>query len=180
MEKKENIVTNDSKAYGYNYASLSDIAKQGFKIPKMKTGTENDKEYVYYYDDSLKEWIRGAEVVIPDMRGSNQAQRYGSAITYARRYTCHLALQLACDDDKKIETQEPKKSEIFDEPIGNLKELADEFRSLYSKEDQTRILNGLKLKRAEDIGIVDLQKYINFKKYGKKQTDKGEGNQPGN
>jgi hypothetical protein len=35
-------------------------------------------------------------------------------------------------------------------------------------EEQARILNGLKLKRAEDIGIVDLQKYVNFKKYAKK------------
>ena len=61
-------------------------------------------------------------------------------------------------------------SGIFDEPIPtqNVKELADEFRSLYSIEEQARILNGLKLKRAEDIGIVDLQKYVNFKKYGKK------------
>ena len=61
-------------------------------------------------------------------------------------------------------------SGIFDEPIPtqNVKELADEFRSLYSMEEQARILNGLKLKRAEDIGIVDLQKYVNFKKYGKK------------
>ena len=61
-------------------------------------------------------------------------------------------------------------SGIFDEPIPtqNVKELADEFRSLYSMEEQARILNGLKLKRAEDIGIVDLQKYVNFKKYAKK------------
>lgn len=61
-------------------------------------------------------------------------------------------------------------SGIFDEPINNanVKDLADEFRKLYSVEEQARILNGLKLTRAEDIGIVDLQKYVNFKKYGKK------------
>ena len=60
------IVANTSKAYGYNYASLGDIALQGFKIPKMKTGTENLKEYVYYYDEEIKEWIRGAEIVVPE------------------------------------------------------------------------------------------------------------------
>lgn len=59
-------------------------------------------------------------------------------------------------------------SGLFDEPMGNVKDLADEFRHLFSVDDQARILNGLKLTRAEDIGIVDLQKYINFKKYGKK------------
>ena len=36
----DKIVANTSKAYGYNYASLSDIANQGFSIPKMKTGTD--------------------------------------------------------------------------------------------------------------------------------------------
>lgn len=169
MENTENIVTNDSKAYGYNYASLSDIAKQGFKIPKMKTGTENGKDYIFYYDTDLKEWTRGAEIVLPEMKGANICQRMGSAITYARRYTCHLYLSLACDDDKKVETQAP--SEIFDEPIpNNIKSYADEFRKLYTQEEQTRILNGLKLKKAEDIGMNDLQKYINYKRYGKQNT----------
>lgn len=173
---EKNIVVNTSKAYGYNYASLSDIVNQGFTIPQMKTGTENGKEYVYYLDKEVKQWIRGAEIVVPEMKGSNDAQRYGSALTYARRYTCHLALQLACDDDKKLETQAPSK--IFDEDVPDLKGLANEFRKLYSQEEQTRILNGLHYKRAEDIGINDLQKYVNFKKYGEKQTDKVQGNQP--
>lgn len=71
------------------------------------------------------------------------------------------------------EIKEVEDNEIFDEPIpnNNVKELADEFRKLYSVEEQARILNGLKLTRAEDIGTSDLQKYINFKKYGK-QTAK--------
>lgn len=50
----------------------------------------------------------------------------------------------------------------------NLKDLADSFRKLYSQEDQDRILKGLKYTRAEDIGIKDLEKYVNFAKYGKK------------
>ena len=169
----DKIVANTSKAYGYNYASLSDIANQGFAIPKMKTGTDGEKEYVYYYDAELKEWVRGAEIVVPEMKGSNSAQRYGSAITYARRYTTLLALSLACDDDKKIETQEPTDSKKAERWQGlqddlNIKDLADEFRKLYTQEEQERILKGLKYTRAEDIGIVDLQKYVNFKKYGKK------------
>lgn len=171
MENK--IVSNQSKAYGYNYASLSDIVNQGFEIPKMKTGTEEGKEYVYYLDKELNEWIRGAEIVIPEMKGSNDAQKYGSAITYARRYTCHLALQLACDDDKKVETQAPKKSGIFD------MSLADEFRTLYTQEEQTRILKGLNVQTAEEIAETDLQKYIAFKR-NEKQTNQSKGNQPRN
>lgn len=177
------IVANKSKAYGYNYASLGDIASQGFPIPKMKTGSEDGKEYVYYYDAELKEWTRGAEIVVPQMKSMNTAQMYGSALTYARRYTTLMALSLVCDEDKKLETQPPMEEKSSNQKSGqaqkdarwdglkedlNLKDLADEFRSLYTKEEQDRILNGLKYKRAEDIGIVDLQKYINFKKYGKK------------
>lgn len=175
------IVKNDSKAYGYNYASLADIINQGFVIPKMKTGTDtNGKEYVYYFDTELSEWIRGAEIIVPEMKGSNSAQRYGSAITYARRYTAHLALQLACDDDKKLETQQPQqptnKSGIWDEPVEkpnakSLKILADEFRKVVPQSEQERILTGLKYERAEDIGTVDLEKYINFYKYGKGKTN---------
>lgn len=177
------IVANKSKAYGYNYASLGDIASQGFPIPKMKTGSEDGKEYVYYYDVELKEWTRGAEIVIPQMKSMNTAQMYGSALTYARRYTTLMALSLVCDEDKKLETQPPMEEkpsnqknvqaqnsamwEGLKEDL-SIKDLADEFRKLYTQEEQERILTGLKYKRAEDIGIVDLQKYINFKKYGKK------------
>jgi len=98
---ENNVVKNNSKGYGYNYASLSDIANQGFVIPKMKTGTENGKEYVFYKDG--EEWIRGAEIIIPESKGMNKAQLFGSALTYARRYTTLMALQLSCDDDKQIE-----------------------------------------------------------------------------
>lgn len=178
MEKETKVVKNTSKAYGYNYASLGDIANQGFEIPKMKTGTEETREFVYYYDKDLNEWIRGAEIVVPEniiskdgKNKMNSAQLYGSALTYARRYTTLMALSLCCDDDKKLEAQEPekKKSGIFDEPIHtNIKDMANEFRKLYSKEDQERILKGLNVTRAEDIGMNDLEKYINFAKYGKK------------
>ena len=168
----KNVVANKSKAYGYNYASLGDIALQGFQIPKMKTGTEEGKEYVYCYDPELKEWIRGAEIIIPQMKSMNEAQRYGSGLTYARRYSVLMFLGLVCDEDKKLETQIPTESakrwEGLEEDM-NIKDLADEFRKLYPKEDQERILKGLNYTRAEDIGIKDLQKYVNFAKYGKKQ-----------
>lgn len=170
-EKKEQIVVTKSKAYGYNYASLGDIAQQGFTIPKMKTGTENGKEYVYCYDNEIKDWIRGAEIVIPEMKGMNDSQKYGSALTFARRYSVMMVLGLVSDDDKKLETQAPpQKPNMWDglEEDKSLKDLANEFRNLYTEEEQDRILKGLKIDRAEDIGIVNLQKYINYKKYGKK------------
>ena len=103
MNKDAKIIGNSSKAYGYNYASLGDIARAGYTIPKMRVKPTDSGEYVEYQDDN-GEWQIGAKVVVPDMKGSNDAQRYGAAITYARRYTALLALQLVCDEDKKVET----------------------------------------------------------------------------
>lgn len=102
------LVSNSSKAYGYNYASLGDIALQGFKIPEMRIKPTEFGEFVEY-KDANGEWQTGARVVIPAMKGSNEAQCYGSALTYARRYTTLMAHGLACDDDKKLEKAEPVK-----------------------------------------------------------------------
>ena len=99
---KKSLVKSDSEGYGYNYASLADIVKQGFEIPKMRLSRIDGEDFIEYYDG--KEWQLGARIVVPDMKGSNDAQCYGSALTYARRYTALMALGLVCDDDTKIET----------------------------------------------------------------------------
>lgn len=104
MNNNNNVVQNASKGYGYNYASLADIAMQGHKIPKMKTVTETDgRDFVYYYDPEFKEWLRGAEIVIPDGGKMNKAQLSGAAISYARKYTTLIANCLATTDDALIE-----------------------------------------------------------------------------
>lgn len=106
------LVKNNSKAYGYNYASLGDIVKQGFEIPKMRLATHEGIDYVEYFDGN--DWQMGARVVVPETKGLNEAQRYGSALTYARRYTAQMALQLVCDDDTKIEMEAPQAKPKFD------------------------------------------------------------------
>ena len=68
-----NIINNSSKAYGYNYASLGDIARAGHTIPKMRIKPTDNGEFVEYLDDK-GEWQIGAKVVVPDMKGSNDAQ----------------------------------------------------------------------------------------------------------
>ncbi len=127
------IVKNSSKAYNYNYASLADIVKQGFEIPKMRIATHECGDYIEYFDG--KEWQLGARIVVPEMSGSNEAQRYGSALTYARRYTAQMALQLACDDDTKLETQALRPRTTFDlkDADARIKKAtsADEVRQIY-------------------------------------------------
>lgn len=100
-----NIIKNNSQGYGYKYASLTDIATQGVEIPKMKTGTDpiSLKDYIYYWDTDLNEWIRGAEIVPTENKSMNNAQNYASGVTYARRVSVQLAKQLACGDDEVVE-----------------------------------------------------------------------------
>lgn len=98
---KTQIVKNASKGYGYTYSNLADLAKAGIEIPPMKTQVVEGEEYVFALVDG--EWIQGAKVVEMEMKGMNAAQAYGSALTYARRYTVQLVKGVACDDDDKVE-----------------------------------------------------------------------------
>ena len=104
------IIKNASKGYGYTYSNLADLAKAGIEIPPMKTELVNGSEYVFAKIGD--EWIQGAKVVDIEMKGMNAAQAYGSALTYARRYTVQLVLGIACDDDDKLEahTAEDRKN----------------------------------------------------------------------
>lgn len=105
-----NIVQNTDKAYGYKYTSLAGLAQAGVDIPKMRTSTVEGRQFVEYLDDDGL-WQRGAEIVVPDMKGMNAAQAYGSALTYARRYTVMMAKSVVCTDDQLLENQEPESAE---------------------------------------------------------------------
>lgn len=105
------IVGKSSSAHNYNYTSLADLHRANIEIPKMKTMVVEGKEYVYYYDKVLCDWVQGARVVIPEMKGCNIAQAYGAALTYARRYTVQLAMSVACDDDEAVEIKVPQKQQ---------------------------------------------------------------------
>ena len=110
-DTKGKIIKASSKAgkagkaggYGFSYASLSDIVKEGHALPKMRLKVIDGRQFIEY--KSVGEWLLGAEV-ITDFKspGMNACQAYGSALTYARRYTAQLALGLAVDDDKNVET----------------------------------------------------------------------------
>lgn len=112
-KSEQNVVRTASKAgsgsYGFSYASLSDLAKQGVKIPKMRVAVIDGQQFVEYFDG--KDWQIGAQVVTDfESRGMNKAQAYGSALTYARRYTVQLAECVAVDDDKNVENAKPEPS----------------------------------------------------------------------
>lgn len=100
------IIKNASTGYGYHYASLADFARADVDIPKMTTRLVDGIEYIYYKDGD--EWLQGARVVVEfESKGMNAAQAYGSALTYARRYTVALAAGIATDDDDEVEKAKP-------------------------------------------------------------------------
>lgn len=105
-----NIVKNNSKGYGYNYASLADLVlhleKNNKTMPRMRIGVEydpNGKRFEFIEYLGKDGWERGATIVIPDGKGMNAAQLYASGVTYAKRVTLQLAEGLATTDDELVE-----------------------------------------------------------------------------
>lgn len=159
------IVKNASKGYGYTYSNLADLARAGIDIPPMKTEKVGEDEYVFAKIGD--EWIQGAKVVEMEMKGMNAAQAYGSALTYARRYTVQLVMGIACDDDDKIEQDgEARRKEVktnridFNEVreaikiIDDVASLQDYYKSLgveHMSEAQQKYINGIIGKRKKEL-----------------------------
>lgn len=105
-ESQSKIVKTSSTAgsgsYKFSYASLSDMVKSGIEIPKMRIAVLDGKQFIEYFDG--EHWQLGAQIITDfESRGMNKAQAYGSALTYARRYTVQMAQCVAVDDDKNVE-----------------------------------------------------------------------------
>lgn len=169
----EKVVKNNSKGYGYNYASLSDIAMQGYDIPKMKTGTDEitGRDYIFYYDSELKEWIRGAEIVIPESKGMNASQLYGSALTYSRRYSVLMALGLSCDDDKEIENLKENNQEDYQDVKASEKQVKM-LRDLYTEDGIQKIIEHYNIQSLEDLNKNLASKLISNKLEKKNENNK--------
>lgn len=166
-EKTSKIIKASSKAgsdkFGFGYASLSDIAKAGIELPKMRLTVVDGKQFIEYLDGD--DWQLGAEV-ITDFKsaGMNACQAYGSALTYARRYTAQLALGLAVDDDKNVETAgvQQRSKQFVDKPatdkqIALIRELVGDKADAVIEKNQpltvgkaSKLISGIKAKQAEE------------------------------
>lgn len=157
MSSNKQIVKNASQGYGYSYSNLADLAKAGVGIPVMKTQRVDGDEYVFALIDG--EWIQGAKVIEMEMKGMNAAQAYGSALTYARRYTVQLVKGIACDDDDKVEADgaakrvDNKNSKLdFDkireqldmlDDIESVKAYYEELKKIHQSPAQEKYINGM-------------------------------------
>ena len=166
-KKLPQILGNKSDGYKYKYTSLSDIVLAGYELPPMRIATLTneagepvivDGKPVEYIEalrgtEITKEgrvigehWLRGARVIIPkqaegakDNKTMNDAQLYGSAITYARRYTAMMLFGIACDDDDKLESK--TKADAEAQELAGMKEDLEE---LYKKAGGKAFENWLK------------------------------------
>lgn len=138
--KESKTIKPTSKGGGgrYKYASMSDIAKN-FTIPKMRIARdiEHGREWIQWLDEELNEWLDGCDIVpIHERNLGNEAQQWGAAFSYARRYTTMMALQLVTDDDDAMEAIDHRAKAVSndkasDAQIGKLKSLlGDSFEAV--------------------------------------------------
>jgi hypothetical protein len=109
-----NTLRKNSQGYGYKYTDLAAIHSHmqeiGFSY-WQEIETIGDEDYVITHildaDDKIIRSCRGCKVV--KVSEKNPAQDYGSALTYARRYSLLLAFGLATSDDDAASLTNPDK-----------------------------------------------------------------------
>lgn len=101
------VPTKSGKNYSYQYVDIAQIHEYleniNSKYIQKVQRIEND-DYIMTkrcFDDKWEdEWLQGCKVVDATLYGNeNPAQKQGSAITYARRYSLLMAYGLATEDD---------------------------------------------------------------------------------
>jgi hypothetical protein len=97
-------IRKNSQGYGYRYTDLAEIHRHMEEVDlryyqEIETTDGEDFVITTIHDTSNKviRKCRGCRVV--KVSGKNPAQDYGSALTYARRYSLLLAFGLATADD---------------------------------------------------------------------------------
>ena len=159
MSSNKQIVKNASQGYGYSYSNLADLAKAGVEIPVMKTQRVDGDEYVFALIDG--EWIQGAKVIEMEMKGMNAAQAYGSALTYARRYTVQLVKGIACDDDDKVEADgaakrvDNKNSKLDFDKIREQLDMLDDIESVKAYYEELKKIHQSPAQEKDGNGMVN-------------------------
>ena len=147
------VIKNQSKGYGYTYNNLADLARAGVEIPPMKTAIVEGREYVFAKIGD--EWIQGAQVIDIDMKGMNAAQAYGSALTYARRYTVQLVMGIACDDKTypkgNIDFQALRDECAIIDDVESLKDLYERIKKDGISPAQEKYVNEIINKRKKEL-----------------------------
>ena len=138
----------DSKGYGYNYTSLGCIIDQikpilldnGLCIIQSPTETENQlgvETVLLHQSGEFFSFVYN--IPITDMKGANNTQQAGAAITYGRRYALSAIFGIATETDTdaaykksdKVEKKEPPE-DLGEDPFKEYK-LPDNLREDFAK-----------------------------------------------
>ncbi len=140
-EEEKKVSTNlKKKADGYNYKYtelaqineyIDELGERYYQYPEPDANGYDYMWTVRIIDGKPTAPIRGCRIVDAKLQGkSNPAQEYGSALTYARRYSLLMAYGLATTDDDALTfdgAKEVKPKADLVKSIGNaISKYADE------------------------------------------------------
>ena len=113
-----NVIAKNRKAFGYDYADLGSVVNYVTETLKVKVQQTHPNTIIYpkypngygfvvtrYWKDDSKSWSvfeAPVPIIVGDSAGKREQpfmQRYGSAETYARRYSLLTLFCLATSDD---------------------------------------------------------------------------------
>ena len=152
--KKADIPTKNGKKYSYQYIDIAQIHEYLDSIDAryiQKIQRIESDDYIMtkrcFKGEWEEEWIQGCKVVDATLFGTdNPAQKQGSALTYARRYSLLMAFGLATEDD---DAQSLNKTETESEIV--TPEEAENFKITFGK------YNGKTLKEVFDTDLSYIQ-----------------------
>lgn len=162
------VKTKTGSKYSYQYVDIAQIhdflesinAKYIQQIKRI----END-DYIMTkrcFDDKWEdEWLQGSKVVDATLFGTdNPAQKQGSALTYARRYSLLMAFGLATEDD---DGQSLNETENINDKKATKKQI-DVIKNL--EIDLAKMLEYYKIEKIEDLTIIQASEIIKKKGAG--------------
>jgi len=132
FQKEVPVLTKDTEGYGYQYTDLPKIfteinpilKKHGLGFTQLVTSHRDNEGRPYPILQTQLFHVESGEFIVSDtpipenvtLKGMNQFQVLGSAITYLRRYALSSILGLVTDTDNDAQGEEktPTQSEADD------------------------------------------------------------------
>lgn len=101
------ILKKNSDGYNYKYLDLNRLLawldEQGISVTQEVKVIDGNDYILSHYEAEGKQWdMLGCRVVMPKSMGGgkvNECQQYGSAISYAKRYSICMNLGISTSDD---------------------------------------------------------------------------------
>ena len=165
--KTAKVETRNGKSYSYQYVDIAQIhdylesinAKYIQQIKRID-GDDYIMTKRCFEDKWEDDWLQGSKVVDATLFGTdNPAQKQGSALTYARRYSLLMAVGLATeDDDAQSLSKEKKENKIVSK--------ATEKQLEYIKNlevDLVGLCNYYKIDKLEDLTVEQASEVIRLK-----------------